>query len=111
MDPGPWPMVADPTPEKTHPKGTVDTRFSANYQTAATLLHGDQQGWSIYDNIQDPAVQDLCGKITIELKMLDKNNDLVTTMTATLDNGDVREKTLHQPKWQQPERPPSMTRL
>ena len=27
-------------------------------------------------------------------------------MTATLETGEVREKTLVQPKWQQPERPP-----
>ena len=44
MDPGPWPMVADPTPETTHPKGTVDAPFPAYYQAAATWLHGDQQG-------------------------------------------------------------------
>ena len=108
MDPAPWPMVADPTPQKVHPKD-VDAQFSAYYQIAATWLHGDQQGWAIYDHIQDPAVQDLCGKITIESKVLDPNNDLVTSMTVKLQgaNGEeVREKTLLQPKWQQPERPP-----
>ena len=107
MDPGPYPMVADPTPVKVHPKDIVDAQFSAYYQTAATWLYGDQLGWGIYDHIQDQAVQDLCGKITIESKVLDPTNNLVTSMTATLENGDVREKTLQKPKWEQPERPPT----
>ena len=59
MDPGPYPMVADPTPVKIHPADVVDAQFSAYYQAAATWLYGDQLGWSIYDHIHDPAVQNL----------------------------------------------------
>ena len=95
-----YPMAAEPIPFKVHPKDVVDAQFLAYYQAAATWLYGDQQGWSIYDHIHESAVQELCGKITIESKVLDQTNDLVTSMTAILENGEVREKTLQQPKWQ-----------
>ena len=85
MDPASYPMVADPTPDKVHPKNIVDAQFSAYYQTAATWLYGDQQGWSIYNHLHESAVQELCGKITIESKVLDEKNNLVTSMNATLE--------------------------
>lgn len=104
MDPVPFPIVGVASPNKVHPDNVVDAQFSAFYQTAASWLYGDNQGWAIYDRIHDPDVQDLCGKITIESKQME--NDLITTMVVTFEDGQTSEMTLQRPKWQQPERPP-----
>ncbi|KAF4974854.1 hypothetical protein FZEAL_8315 [Fusarium zealandicum] len=85
MDPAPFPIVAF-------------------YQAAASWLYGDDQGWAIYDHIHDPAVHELCDKITIESKEM--SDDLITTMIVTYQDGQTREMTLEKPKWQEPERPP-----
>ncbi|KAF5671386.1 cutinase transcription factor 1 [Fusarium denticulatum] len=91
-------------PIQVHPNNVVDAQFSAYYQTAASWLYGDAQGWAIYDHLNDPAVHSLCDKITIEGKRLP--NDLITTMIVTARGGITQEMTLERPKWQEPERPP-----
>ncbi|KAF5549487.1 DUF453 domain-containing protein [Fusarium mexicanum] len=109
MDEACFPIVGVPTLNKVHPNNVVDAQFSAYYQTAASWLYGDAQGWAIYDHLNDPAVHSLCDKITIEGKRLP--NDLITTMIVTARDGTTQEMTLERPKWQEPERPPQNTEV
>ncbi|KAF4451853.1 hypothetical protein F53441_5172 [Fusarium austroafricanum] len=105
MDETCFQIVGEPAPNKVHPNNIVDAQFSAYYQAAASWLYGDAQGWAIYDRANDPAVHALCDKIIIEGRRL--SNDLITTMTVTLQDGQTQEMTLERPKGQQPERPPT----
>lgn len=61
-----WPIVGAPMPNKIHPETTVDAQFSSYYQTATSYLYGLDLGWAVYEKRNDPAVKDLCSKITIE---------------------------------------------
>lgn len=63
----PWALVGIPLPNKVHPKTVVDAQFSSYYQTASAYLYGLDLGWAVYEKMDDPAVKDLCEKITVEV--------------------------------------------
>ncbi|KKY30351.1 putative 2-methylcitrate dehydratase [Diaporthe ampelina] len=62
-----WALVGMPLRNKIHPETVVDAQFSSYYQTATSYLHGIDLGWAVYEKMDDPAVKELCEKITVEV--------------------------------------------
>ncbi|KAL1849873.1 hypothetical protein Daus18300_013130 [Diaporthe australafricana] len=62
-----WGLVGVPLPNKIHPETVVDAQFSSYYQTATSYLYGLDLGWAVYEKRDDPAVRELCSKITAEV--------------------------------------------
>lgn len=60
-------IVGAPMPNKIHPETVVDAQFSSYYQTATSYLYGLDLGWAVYEKRDDPAVKELCSKITVEV--------------------------------------------
>ncbi|KAF4553566.1 MmgE/PrpD-like protein 2 [Elsinoe fawcettii] len=104
MDPSTYPVVAVPSRNKIYAETVVDAQFSAYYQTAVAWLYGDTLGWKVYDHLSDPAVQDLCGRITIDEKQMGSN--LETSMEVEWADGSKEKRLLKFPKWEVPHRPP-----
>jgi len=60
-------LVGDPPPNKIHPENVVDAQFSAYFQVANALLYGSPRGLEGYKRLNDPAVHEVCAKITVLL--------------------------------------------
>lgn len=86
-----WPIVGAPMPNKIHPETVVDAQFSSYYQTATSYLYGLDLGWAVYEKRNDPAVKDLCSKITVEV------DESLKSFASTLkvewaDGSDIRKE-------------------
>jgi 2-methylcitrate dehydratase PrpD len=103
MHPASYPVIGVPVENKVHPNNVVDAQFSVYYQTAASWLHGSDQGWSIYDRLGDAAVHELCSKIVVEKK--DMPNQLSASMSVTWQDGHKKSEYLEFALWE-PEREP-----
>ena len=98
MDKRTVPIVGEALPNKIHPKNIVDAQFSVYFQTAASWLYGSNQGWSVYDRMEDPAISDLCEKIVVDSK--DLPSMVYTTIEATWEDGAKEEFVLESPLWE-----------
>lgn len=82
----------------------MEAQFSVYYQIAAAWLYGSDQGWAIYDHLDDPAVHDLCDKVMVESEEL--SSMIETGVAATWQDGTKEELWLITPLWEG-ERQPS----
>lgn len=57
------PIVGGTDANKIEPRNTVEAQFSVRFQVAVTLLRG-LPDWSVYELVGDPAVTELCHRIT-----------------------------------------------
>ena len=60
-------LIGDPTPNKIHPENVIDGQFSAYFQSANALVYGSATGMKAYQRLQDPTINALCDKITVEV--------------------------------------------
>jgi 2-methylcitrate dehydratase PrpD len=98
MDKKTVPIVGEALSNKIHPKNIVDAQFSAYFQTAASWLYGSNQGWAVYDHLNDPAIHDLCEKIVVQSKELPSM--VWTSLEATWEDGSKKELFLECPLWE-----------
>ena len=98
MDKKTVPIVGEAFPNKIHPKNIVDAQFSAYFQTAASWLYSSNQGWAVYDRLNDPVIHDLCEKIAVESKELPSMT--WTSIEATWEDGSKDELVLEYPLWE-----------
>jgi 2-methylcitrate dehydratase PrpD len=104
MDNACYLVVGERVANKVHPRNVVDAQFSIYYQVAAAWLYGSNQGWSIYDRLDDPKIADLADKISVDTA--DMPFRLNSSMKVTWEDGSVEEMAIDYPLWE-PERPAS----
>jgi 2-methylcitrate dehydratase PrpD len=94
--------VGQPTLNKVQPRCVVDAQFSAYYQVAASWHYGSETGWLIYKYLDDPKVQELCSRISVETHPTWQRME--SGLKVFFDDGTVLEEEVIYPLGE-PERP------
>ena len=95
LSPSCWNIVGRPDDNRVHPKVIVDAQFSIYYQTAVAWLYGMETGWSVYQNLENGEVNNLCDNIKAVSD--DSVQNLEARLTVEFDNGETRTATLVHP--------------
>lgn len=101
LSPACYNIVGVPSPNKRHPKTTVDAQFSIYYQVAVAWIYGADLGWAAYEaaKMNDKDVADLCDMIEV---VSDKDVlNLETRMVFDLEGQDTIEERLIYPLGEQ----------
>ena len=66
MSPSNFLLIGDPTPNKIHPTNVIDGQFSVYFQISNSLAYGSGTGLKAYQKLEDPTINAISDKITVE---------------------------------------------